>query len=98
MGYDPAHRRRPAAPGGGGATGGGGPGRTHPPCYYEIVYLSRQAHAISGGRSWRYNSAALPTMHFFLGLVEPVLALLVMLGILLQSLIARGLRCTIGRG
>src|SRR5207253_5401738 len=70
-----------------------------PPCYYEIVYLSRQAqHAVSGGRSWRYNSAALPTMHFFLGLVELVLALLVMLGILLQTPKASGLCGTIGGG
>jgi len=69
-----------------------------PPCYYEIVYLSRQAHAVSGGRSWRYNSAALPTMHFFLGLVELVLALLVMLGILLQTPKASGLGGTIGGG
>ena len=46
---------------------------------------------------WRYNSAAL-AMRTFLGVVELVLALLVMLGILLQTPKASGLGGTIGGG
>src|SRR5689334_16664481 len=39
------------------------------PCYYGFVYLSRQLHGSLRERAsenGRYNSAALPTMHFFL--------------------------------
>ena len=46
---------------------------------------------------WRYNSAAL-AMRTFLGVVELVLALLVMLGVLLQTPKASGLGGTIGGG
>src|SRR5213079_3392585 len=49
-------------------------------------------------KNWRYNSAASASMKAFLGIVELVLALLVMLGVLLQTPKASGLGGTIGGG
>src|SRR5207247_878981 len=49
-------------------------------------------------KNWRSNSAALASMKAFLGIVELVLALLVMLGVLLQTPKASGLGGTIGGG
>jgi protein translocase SecG subunit len=72
-----------------------------PGYYYEYVYLSTLV--TTGGSTyypanWRYNSAALNRMKAFLGLVELTLALLVMLGVLLQTPKASGLGGTIGGG
>ena len=52
----------------------------------------------AGAPDWRYNSAALNQMKAFLGVVELTLALLVMLGVLLQTPKASGLGGTIGGG
>jgi protein translocase SecG subunit len=72
-----------------------------PGYYYEYVYLSTRV-TTSGSTyypaNWRYNSAALNRMKAFLGLVELTLALLVMLGVLLQTPKASGLGGTIGGG
>src|SRR5438067_3953871 len=48
--------------------------------------------------NWRYNSSASASMKAFLGIVELVLALFVMLGVLLQTPKASGLGGTIGGG
>src|SRR5438477_10501987 len=52
----------------------------------------------AGTPNWRYNSAALNQMKAFLGVVELTLALLVMLGVLLQTPKASGLGGTIRGG
>ena len=70
-----------------------------PAWYYGFVYMSTPEDTggwTSRGRNWRYNSAALNTMKAFLGIVELTLALLVMLGVLLQTPKASGLGGTIG--
>src|SRR5205807_5850132 len=67
-------------------------------CYYIFVYLSMPRAPTGSVRNWRYNSAASASMKAFLGIVELVLALLVMLGVLLQTPKASGLGGTIGGG
>src|SRR5207245_11040698 len=63
-----------------------------------LICVSVNARSLPGtSRGWRYNSAAL-AMRTFLGVVELVLALLVMLGVLLQTPKANGLGGTIGGG
>src|SRR5438132_3395913 len=69
-----------------------------PACYYIFVYLSMPRAPTGPVRNWRYNSAASASMKAFLGIVELVLALLVMLGVLLQTPKASGLGGTIGGG
>ena len=63
------------------------------------ICVSVNASTTAGcAENWRYNSAALASMKAFLGIVELVLALLVMLGVLLQTPKASGLGGTIGGG
>src|SRR5712691_1784131 len=61
------------------------------------VYVNARALS-EPAENWRYNSAASASMKAFLGIVELVLALLVMLGVLLQTPKASGLGGTIGGG
>jgi len=60
--------------------------------------LEDEAGSTNRSVNWRYNSAALNRMKAFLGIVELSLALLVMLGVLLQTPKASGLGGTIGGG
>jgi len=72
-----------------------------PAYYYGFVYMSTPSGEVGSTNrrgNWRYNSAALNTMKAFLGIVELTLALLVMLGVLLQTPKASGLGGTIGGG
>src|ERR1700681_1678830 len=66
--------------------------------YYRFVYVSMLIAAAEPAANWRYNSAASASMKSFLGIVELVLALFVMLGVLLQTPKASGLGGTIGGG
>src|SRR5260370_14001172 len=94
----PGAQEAASRPGGGGATRGVGPGRTYPGMLLQIcVYVNASAEVEPAG-NWRYNSAASASMKAFLGVVELVLALLVMLGVLLQTPKASGLGGTIGGG
>src|SRR5207253_7670634 len=73
-------------------------------CYHKPVFMSRlERRSMAPGVRW-YNAAAsrrrgqVQIMRTFLGVVELILAILVMLGVLLQTPKASGLGGTIGGG
>src|SRR5579864_4479419 len=91
------------APGGGGAALGSAPGRSHSGMITQFcVYVKARNGDRLSARC--YNASAsrgrvrIQIMRTFLGVVELILAVLVMLGVLLQTPKASGLGGTIGGG